>query len=578
MGVFGLLTCISRVATTVVSSPALRSAPCDRSRVVAGGNGVSDDASRLTTDPVAPPAEAANDQGGVGEQPRLVGPPEPGDQLPGDESWLQERTHYEAVSDALASMVWTADGAHGVDYLSAQWQVFTGTPLEQLLGHGILELIHEADRGAMTGHLADLLKAPEEIRFRLRRADGQWRWMEARLRVVESEAAPRALGVTADITERVEAEQQLKRRNQQLAATLDLAQMGGFTWHFGPDGVPTGLTPDGPLAEILGLPADQLDVGGQIEGSDFMEMIHPDDRAGLAERVAEAIAGNTPGGEYRAEYRLLRPTADGAEERWVATVGKVNFGPDGMPTEMVGVLQDITSRRRSEQGRIRMQKLEAIATLAGGVAHDFGNVVGAILGNTRVAQAEVAAGVDPTATLDDIARATDRARELVERLVSFASPQEPSHEPLDLPALVEEAVALVGPVVGRGVDISTETLGTLPDVVGDAGQIHQVLVNLITNAGHAIDGPSGTISVTLDHIKSGRPYARMRVTDNGVGMSPEVATRVFDPFFTTRGAHGGTGLGLAAVQSIVNAHRGSVDVTSEPAGGTTFSVLLPSET
>lgn len=475
-------------------------------------------------------------------------------------------------------MVWTGVQGVGVDLLTSSWEQFTGVPLKELYCGGILHVVHPDEQELHVALMADYSLIPEELRFRLRRHDGAWRWMEARMRVIDGGdgSPPRIVGVTTDIHDRVEAELELERRNHQLAAILDLVDLGGFTWHFGADGQHAGLTPDGRLGEIMGFTSDDFQIDGDFSG--FITMIHPDDREMVGGRIAAALGGENDG-DYRAEYRFHRPLGDGHEERWFSARGRVTFGRDGKPTAMTGALQDITDQRRAERRSVRLQKLEATATLAGGVAHDFGNLIGAILSTARVGEAQAAAGAHTAETFEDIAIAAGRARELVDQLMSFARPQAPQHELLDLRALAEEAARLVSPGLGPTTRVTVTQASELPTTRGDAGQIHQVLVNLLTNAGHAIGAEPGEISITLDRVdgSDGGACARIQVRDSGCGMAREVIERVFDPFFTTRVDHGGTGLGLAAVQSIVTAHDGSVDLESAVGGGTTFSVLLPAE-
>lgn len=492
-------------------------------------------------------------------------------------SWLPDEGPFlSALIDVLPSMVWAATVGVGMDYLSHRWVEFTGQPLPRLMGRGYFELVHPDDLPALVERSNNARPGNEVVsRFRLRRHDGQWRWMEARHRVLKAaDGTLRAVGATTDITGQVHAEQEVQRRTDLLAQTMELGGMGGFVWQLSPQGIPLAAEPLGALLEILGVTIEQAHAEDGI--SKALDVTHPDDHPLVRTEIARAVDPEI--GEFRLDHRILRPQDDeGLEERWVSVLARVQFDERRRPQEMLGVMQDITDRRRAEQARLQLQKSEAIATLAGGVAHDFGNIVGAIRNAATVARAEASAGHSTEQTLSEIAAAAARAVELVERLVGFATPTEPRAELVNVGEVIDEVVRLTRAAFPHDLAISFEPKGAAPVIVScDSGQLHQVLLNLVTNAAQAIGEARGTIRVRLDTVDtSDGVAARIRVDDDGPGIAPGALARVFDPFFTTRGASGGTGLGLAAVQTIVAAHRGTVDVVSPADGGTTFTVLLP---
>lgn len=492
----------------------------------------------------------------------------------GEGSWFSAGIpHLEALVDVLPSMVWAATVGQGIDFVSHRWTEFTGRSAAELRGFGYIDLVHEDDVASLEQHSRAASSGEVQvIRFRIRRHDGQMRWVEARHEYFQGDdGVMRAVGATTDITEQVVAEDQLRSMSEQLSATLELGKLGGFVWEIGPDGIGLGATAQGSLHEILGANSEQLaNEGGMAV---FGPRIHPDDYDSVLAAYARAL--DPKNGEYRIEHRLLG-FDDPAEVRWLSILGRMAFNDEGQAVEMVGVIQDITTRRHEEHARLQLQKLEATATLAGGVAHDFGNLVGAILSAARGGQIEAAAGKDTTETFEDIATAARHAAALVERLLAFARPQAPSRERLDLEALVSELIRLVRPSLPRRIKLECDVQGNVGEVFGDPAQVHQVLLNLISNAGQAIGPASGTITIQLDSIETDQgPAARLRVVDTGVGMTKVVAERVFDPFFTTRSDEGGTGLGLAAVQTVVAGHHGTIDVDSTVGRGSTFTVLLP---
>jgi signal transduction histidine kinase len=218
------------------------------------------------------------------------------------------------------------------------------------------------------------------------------------------------------------------------------------------------------------------------------------------------------------------------------------------------------------------QKLEAIGTLAGGIAHDFNNVLGAILGNLSLAHEEALAGQPNTHSLAQIRRAALRARDLVQRIQSFSRSDAPRLAPLALQPLVEEVLALVAVGLPPGAALHTRLQAEPMKVMGDATQLHQVLLNLCTNAWQALQGKPGSLTVGLQ-AEEGR--AHLWVADTGCGITPADRERLFEPFFTTRAHSGGSGLGLSVVHGIVHAHHGDIAVDSAPGQGSTFHLRLP---
>ena len=238
--------------------------------------------------------------------------------------------------------------------------------------------------------------------------------------------------------------------------------------------------------------------------------------------------------------------------------------------------------------RLRLsQKLEAMGTLAGGIAHDFNNIIGAILGNLSLAQADLEARRAPNESLSQIRRAALRARSLVQRIRAFSRADAPALTTQPLRPIVEEVLALVQVALPAGVTLNA-AIDELPgDVAADATQLHQVLLNLCSNAWQALKGEPGTVTLKVRSVQLGTdaatrpaglgagPHALITVNDTGCGIDADMRKRIFEPYFTTRAGEGGTGLGLSAAHGIVGAHNGSIGVESEPGKGSTFSVWLP---
>jgi len=236
---------------------------------------------------------------------------------------------------------------------------------------------------------------------------------------------------------------------------------------------------------------------------------------------------------------------------------------------------------------VHSEKLRAIGTLAGGIAHDFNNILGAILGFGELVLEDVAAGGRTARNVRQIIKAGQRARELVRQILTFSRRTEPQRSRVRLSVLIDETLRLLSATIPATVKIQSRITASPDTVVADATQLHQVLMNLGTNASHAMRAQGGTLTLTLQQdvlTDTGRAevprlppgsYLRLEVTDTGHGMDQAVLQRIFEPFFTTKPVGEGTGLGLSVVHGIIEHHGGTITVASQPGQGTTFSILLP---
>ena len=253
----------------------------------------------------------------------------------------------------------------------------------------------------------------------------------------------------------------------------------------------------------------------------------------------------------------------------------------------ITAIVDLTDRARLEGELRQAHKLEALGTLAGGVAHDFNNILGAVIGNLDLSRRALPAGHEASAYLSDAESASKRAAEMVKQILTFSRQQDQERSVLTLGAVFREAVSHLRALAKANVTVQLAEGQEVPHVLGDSTQLHQVLMNLGTNALHAMRAKGGTLTLALESVevtsdlvrrhpelREGR-YARITVGDTGVGMSAETLERAFEPFFTTKQPGQGTGLGLAVVHGVVRAHDGAIISRSAPGEGTWFAVYLP---
>jgi PAS domain S-box-containing protein len=286
------------------------------------------------------------------------------------------------------------------------------------------------------------------------------------------------------------------------------------------------------------------------------------------------------------EGQLRHRTRDGRSV-FVASQWVLHYDATGRPARILEINTDLTELKRVQTSQMRSRKLESLGTLAGGVAHDFNNILSAINGNTRIALEDLPPHHPVRQYLTEISKAGARAADLVRRILAFSRPQETKRDPTPIQPVIQEALDLVRATLPVSIQIDFKSPPELPLVAVDPSQLHQIIVNLATNASHAIGDRPGTITVRLASrvitsddcvgtpgLHEGR-YVCLTISDNGCGMDRATLERVFDPFFTTKPVGQGTGLGLSVVHGIVNSYDGAISVYSQPGQGTSFLLYFP---
>ena len=271
---------------------------------------------------------------------------------------------------------------------------------------------------------------------------------------------------------------------------------------------------------------------------------------------------------------------------WVTLNVRTVLDKDGGVSHIEGTAEDITDRKGLESRLFRAQKMEAIGTLAGGIAHDFNNILSAIIGYTEMTKGRLQQ-TELRGYLEQVLKACDRAKNLVGQILTFSRSVEHEIRPIDLAPLTNEALKLLRATLPSTIEIRHITASDALTVLADPTQIHQVLINLCTNAAHAMRERGGILEVRLENVDitsniagfrsdmTSGSYVKLTVTDTGTGIPPEMVHRIFDPFFTTKKQGEGTGLGLSVVYGVVSGCGGTITVQSNPGTGSAFTVYLP---
>ena len=283
---------------------------------------------------------------------------------------------------------------------------------------------------------------------------------------------------------------------------------------------------------------------------------------------------------------LINRRKDGELFEEKATISPV-FDKKGKLINFIAVKRNITHERELEQQLQQVQRLEAIGTLAGGIAHDFNNILGAILGFAEIANLEIPEGNPAREDVKEIIVAGQRAVDLVKQILTFSRQDQAAFHPVKVQLVLKETLRLLKASLPATITLEQHIDSSCKPILGDPTHLHQVVLNLCTNAKHAIGTNKGTISVSLRNsainrqfnrfspLPAAENYIEIEIMDDGCGMDQQTMERIFDPFFTTKPKDQGTGLGLSVSHGIIKQHGGQIKVTSRPGEGTTFRIQIP---
>ena len=499
------------------------------------------------------------------------------------EKALQESERkYRLLSDNVRDVIWTRDMNLRLTYTSPSIMDQQDFTVEEAMARTPEETWSPDSLKLVGKVLAEELEIEKKEKKDLSRSrtlevevickDGSTIWTEAKMSFLRDQNGHPTgiIGVTRDISERKKGEEALRESEEKFRTVMEanpdpvvVYDIEGNVIYFNPAFTRVfGWT----LAERLG---------------NKMDVFVPEE----AWRETKMMIQKVLAGERFSSIETLRYNKKG-DVIPVSVSGAIYKDKNGNPIGSVINLRDISDQKKLEAQLQQAQKMEAVGTLAGGIAHDFNNILSSVIGYTELALEHEKRGTFQHKNLQEVLLAGNRAKDLVKQILTFSRQVDQKQKPIQVKPLVKEALRMLRASIASTVEIE-QNVQSNELVMGDPTQIHQILMNLCTNAAHAMEDNGGLLTISLfdeeldtdvisNHpdLKPG-PHIILTVTDTGHGIPPNVMNKIFDPFFTTKEKGKGTGLGLSVVHGIVRGHGGDIYVYSEPGKGSTFKVCLP---
>ncbi len=482
--------------------------------------------------------------------------------------------------------LWDRDLVTGRVRYSAEWKRQIGYE-EHEIGDDFAEWrsrVHPDDLPATLRRLEETVAGDRQeyqAEFRFRHRSGSYRWILSQGSVIrDRDGRPvRLLGSHVDITAAKQAEAEQEKLRAQLSNALEIAHLG--PWEY--DALEDLFIFNDHFYKIFGTTAEKVGGYTMAPAEYARRFVHPEDVPVVEKEIRKALQTADPDFSQVLEHRILY--ADGKVGH-VSVRYFVSKDAQGRTVKTYGVNQDITERKKLEEQIQNAQKMESIGSLAGGIAHDFNNILFPIVGMAELLLDDLEPGSPQYENAQEILTAGKRGSDLVKQILAFSRQSEHRLIPVRVQQVLKEVFKLSRSTIPSDIEIVQEVSPDCGMVMADPTQLHQIAMNLITNAYHAVAPAGGRISVSLKEaavagpvppagsLRPGR-YAKLSVSDTGTGIDPAVMDKIFEPYFTTKPRGKGTGLGLAVVYGLVKGHGGDILVSSAPGKGTAVDVYLP---
>ncbi len=491
----------------------------------------------------------------------------------------KSRDYYLTLFDKFPALIWRANGSGECDYFNSTWLAFTGRSLEQELHGGWSEGIHPEDFAQCLKVYSESMARREAFvtEYRLRRSDGQYRWVTDHGRPffwLDGEFIG-YVGVCMDIHDRWLMAEALRESRNRFEQVSD--HVGEWIWEVDAHGLYTYS--NNVVSRILGYQAEEL--VGKLH---FYDLFPVEQRQALKTAVFEHFNKGIPFVKH-----LNACQHKNGEVLVIETSGTPIFDNDHKLLGYRGVDTNMTERKRIEAEIFRSQRLESIGRLAGGIAHDLNNVLAPIIMAVPLLRDEIT-GETSQPLLEIIESNARRGAAIVRQVLAFAKGAEIQQTAVQPAFLLEEMAKIISETFPKSIELRTKIAPNLIQINGDPTQLHQVLMNLCVNARDAMP-EGGVLTLTAENVElddfalstapqaqKSASYVLITVADTGMGISQDNLPKIFDPFFSTKGPHSGTGLGLSSVMGIIKSHSGFIQVHSQPGQGTQFKIYLPVDT
>ncbi len=488
---------------------------------------------------------------------------------------------YRRLIEKSPDIVYIFSDRRGALFVSPRAEAVLGYTVEHILANPTLwsDSIHPEDQPQVARAILQAQGGDFQVEYRIRDAQGKWHWFLDRSidrRLGDDETIIE--GLVTDITERKQNDSALRESETLFRGMFEYTSVGKTLTAI--DG--TLLRVNQAMADMLGYTIDEL------QQLNFNDLTHPDDREASRNAASFLLSGGHA--TYRFQKRYIHRNTSSV---WADVNVTLLHDEQGEPLYFIAGIIDITQQKLAEEEKERMraqltqaQKMESVGRLAGGVAHDFNNMLGVILGYTELLLLEAGEGSQLQSSLEAIHGAAQRSARLTRQLLGFARKQTVAPKVLDLNETLENMLEMVRRLIGEHISLVYRPGNSLRPVKIDPSQVDQIVTNLCVNARDAI-GENGTIlietaAVSIDQayaeqVSEALPgdYVQLAVSDDGCGIDTELLSHLFEPFYTTKEMGKGTGLGLSMVFGIVRQNGGFLNVSSEPGVGTTFRIFLP---
>lgn len=486
---------------------------------------------------------------------------------------IRSEKQYQTLATVAPVGIYYTDKDGSCLYVNEKWCEITGIPAEQALGDGWIKGLHPEDRKSIFAEWGKAAKAglPFQLEYRFQNDKGVcWVLGQALAEKSDDGEVMGYVGTITDISDRKQAEESVRTSAQAMADAQRIAHVG--SWELN---LPTNeLSWSDEIYRIFDIEPENFVATYDA----FINMVHPDDRERVKAAYEESIKKKKP---YAVDHRLR--LADGSIKH-VHEHGQTFYDEAGNAIRSSGTVQDITARVIMEESLRRTEKMDALGKLTGGIAHDYNNMLGVVLGYTDLLESMVSDQPRLANYVLKIRHAGERGAQLTAKLMTFSRQKISDAERLDINALLLAAQDMLEKTLTVRIKLVLDLANDLWPVWLDNSDLEDAIINLSINASHAIDG-SGQLTIQtrndiLDEKSARRlqlpvgEYVRLSVIDTGCGMDAITREKIFEPFFSTKGSSG-TGLGLSQVYGFVERSRGAIEVSSEPGHGTEITIYFP---